>query len=93
MVRSTLNGVALGAVHQTDVQNSTIVKGDHHLEHEVCVAACHMLMQMHVTDWDEAQREDPMLGTVLDWLKAQKKIDLKALLAQHASSKEGRIIL
>ena len=52
-----------------------------------------MLVQMHVTDWAEAQREDPMLGTILDWLKAQKKTDLKALLAQHASSKEGQLIL
>ena len=34
-----------------------------------------------------------MLGTVLDWLKAQKKTDLKALLAQHASSKEGQLII
>ena len=48
---------------------------------------------MHVTDWAAAQREDPMLSAVLDWLKAQKKTDLKALLAEHASSKEGWLIL
>ena len=34
-----------------------------------------------------------MLSTVLDWLKAQKKTDLKALLAEHTSSKEGQLIL
>ena len=34
-----------------------------------------------------------MLSTVLDWLNAQKKTDLKALLAEHASSKEGWLIL
>ena len=34
-----------------------------------------------------------MLSTVLDWLKAQKKIDLKALLAEHTSSEEGWLIL
>ena len=34
-----------------------------------------------------------MLSTVLDWLKAQKKTDLNALLAEHASSKEGQLIL
>ena len=49
-------------------------------------------MQMHVTDWTEAQREDLMLSTVLDWLKAQKKTDLKALLTEHASSEEGQMI-
>ena len=30
---------------------------------------------------------------VLDWLKMQKKPDLKALLAEHASSKEGKLII
>ena len=44
---------------------------------------------MHVRDWAEAQREDPLLSAVLDWLKAQKKIDLKVLLAEQTSSKEG----
>ena len=48
-----------------------------------------VLVQMHVTDWAEAQREDPTLSAVLDWLKAQKKTDLKALLVEHTSSKEG----
>ena len=48
---------------------------------------------MHVTDWAEAKIEDPMLKAVLNWLKAQKKTDLKALLAEHTSSEEGRLIL
>ena len=34
-----------------------------------------------------------MLSTVSNWLKVQKKTDLKALLAEHASSKEGWLIL
>ena len=92
-VTSILNGVALGAAHQAKVHDPTIVESDHHLEQEVHVTTSQMLMQMHVTDWAEALREDLMLGTVLDWLKAQKKTDLKALLAQHASSEEGKLIL
>ena len=44
---------------------------------------------MHVTVCTEAQRKNLTLRAVLDWLKAQKKTDLKALLADHASSKEG----
>ena len=48
-----------------------------------------MLVQMHVTDWADAQREDPLLSAVLDWLEVQKKTDLRTLLAKHASSKEG----
>ena len=48
---------------------------------------------MHVTDWAKAQKEDLMLSTVLDWLKAQKQTDFKILLAEHASSGEGQLIL
>ena len=44
---------------------------------------------MHITDWTKAQKEDPVLSAALDWLEVQKKTDLKALLAEHASSKEG----
>ena len=89
MVRSILDGVALGAVHQAEAHEPTIVEGDHCLEQEVHVPAGHTLVQMHVTDWAKAQNEDPMLSAVLDWLKAWKKTDLKALLAEQASSKEG----
>ena len=48
---------------------------------------------MHVSHWDEAQREDPMLSAVLGWLKAQKQTNLKMLLTEHTSSKEGKLIL
>ena len=93
MVRSILDGVALVAVHWAKVHDPTIVMHDCSLEQEVCVAAGHILVQMYVTDWAEAQREDPMLSAVLDWLKTWKKTDLKVLLAEHASSKEGQPIL
>ena len=89
-VRSILNGVAMGSVHWAEIHDPTVVEGDHHLEQEVHVTTDCVLVQMHVTDWTEAKREDLMLSTDLDWLKAQKKTDLKALLAEHASSKEGQ---
>ena len=92
-MRSILDRVSLGAVHQAKVHDPAVVEGDHHLEQEVCVATGHILVQMHITDWAEAQKEDLILRAVLDWLKAQKKTDLKALLAEHASSEEGRLIL
>ena len=72
---------------------STIVEGDCSLEQEVCVTAGHALVQMHVTDWAKAQKEDTMLSAVLNWLKAQKETDLMALLAEHASSNEGKLLL
>ena len=47
---------------------------------------------MHVTNWAAAQREDPELDAVLCWLEAKKKIDLRTLLGQHASSEEGQMV-
>ena len=47
---------------------------------------------MHVTNWATAQREDPELDAVLHWLEAKKKIDLRTLLGEHASSEEGQIL-
>ena len=93
MVRSILNGVTLGAAHQMEVYDPTVIEVDHGLEQEVHVAAACALVQMHVTDWAKAQREDPMLSAVLDWLDVQKRMDLRMLLAEHASSEEGRLIL
>ena len=47
---------------------------------------------MHVTNWAAAQREDPKLDAVLHWLEAKKKTDLRTLLGEHASSKEGQVV-
>ena len=83
----------MGIAHWAKVHNPALVEGDQHLEHEVWVATGHPLVEMHVTDWAKAQREEQMLSAVLDWLKAQKQTNLKMLLAEHASSEEGKLIL
>ena len=85
--------VMLGTMHQAEVHDPVVVEGDHCQEQEVCVTTVCALVQMHVTDWAKAQKVDPMLSTVLNWLKAQKRIDLKALLTELASSEEGWLIL
>ena len=51
-----------------------MVESDCHLEQEVHVVAGHMQVQMHVTDWAEAQKEDPVLSAVLDWLGVSEKL-------------------
>ena len=79
--------------HWAKVNDLAMVEGDHCLEQEVHFAAGNPLVEMHVTNWAGAQREDPVLSTALDWLKAQKQTDLKVLLAEYASSKEGNLIL
>ena len=81
--------IDLGAAHRVEIDDPTIVEGDHDLEKEVQFAAGHVLVQMHVTDWAEAQREDQVLSTDLDWLEGQKKTYLKALLEEHASIDES----
>ena len=70
VVRSILDGITLGAAHRAEVNNPTMVEGNHDLEQEVCVATGCISIQMHVTDWAEAQREDPVLSSVLDWIEA-----------------------
>ena len=47
---------------------------------------------MHVTDWATAQKEDPELDAVLQWLKFRKKTALRTLLGECVSSEEGRMI-
>ena len=92
-VKSILDGVTLRMVYLAEVHDPAVVEGNQLLEQEVCVATGHPLVEMHVTDWAGAQREDSMLSTVLDWLKAQKQTYLKVLLAEHTSIKEGNLIL
>ena len=43
---------------------------------------------MHVTNWAAAQKEDPELDAVLQWLEAKKKIDLRTLLREPAFREE-----
>ena len=47
---------------------------------------------MHVTDWEVAQKEDPELDAVLQWLGPKKKTDLRTLLRECISSKEGQMV-
>ena len=47
---------------------------------------------MHVTDWAAAQKEDPELNAVLQWLESRKKADLRTLLGECIMSNEGQIV-
>ena len=84
-MKSTLNGVALGMVHHAKVYDLAMVEGNQCLEQEVHVTADNLLVEMHVTDWANAQREDLMLRTVLDWLKAWRQTNLRMLLVKKVN--------
>ena len=77
-MKSILDRDTLGTAYQAEVHDPATVEDDHHLEHKVRVTADHALVQMQVTDWAETQKEDLMLNAVLNWLKAEKKTDLKS---------------
>ena len=47
---------------------------------------------MHVTNQATAQKEDPELEAVLQWLESKKKTDHRTLLGEHVSSEEGQMI-
>ena len=47
---------------------------------------------MHVTDWAAAQKEDPELDAVLQWLESRKKADLRTLLGECVMSEEGQMV-
>ena len=91
-VQSILNGVTLGMAHRAEGHDPTVVEGDHNIEREVCVTAGWVQVKMHVTDWASAQREDPVLDAMLNWLETLKKTDLRTLLGEHALSKEGQVV-
>ena len=64
-MQSNLDGVTMGATQRAEGDDPAMVEGSHNLEKEVCVTAGWVLVEMHVTNWAAAQREDPVLDAVL----------------------------
>ena len=90
-MQSILDGVTLGATQRAERDHPVVVEGDQDIEKEVHVATGQVLVEMHVTNWAAAQREDPELDAILHWLEAKKKIHLRTLLGEHACE-EGWIV-
>ena len=91
-VQAILDGVAIGASQQAERESPAITKNNQQLEQEVCVAAGGVLVEIHVTYWATAQREDPELDVVLQWLGSRKKADLRTLLGECIMSEEGQMV-
>ena len=49
-------------------------------------------MEMHVTNGAEAQKTDPELDAVLQWLGSKKKADLRMLLGECIMTEEGQMM-
>ena len=91
-VQAVLDGAAVGTSQQAEVENPAVIENNQCLEQEVRVATRRILVEMHVTDWAKAQKEDPELDAVLQWLSSKKKADLKTLLGECVKSKEGQML-
>ena len=88
-VQAILDGVAVGASQRAERESPAIIENNQQLEQEVHVAARQVLVEMHVTDWATAQKEDLELDAVLQWLGSRKKADLRTLLGECITSEEG----
>ena len=84
--QAILDGAAMGASQRAERENPAIIKNNQWLEQEVQVATGQILVEMHVTDWAAAQKEDPELDSVLQWLGSVKKADLRTLLRECIKS-------
>ena len=69
-MQAVLDGVILGTFQRAEGEDPTVIEGDQEKEKEVWVATGQVLIEMHVTDWAAAQKEDPKLDAVLQWLES-----------------------
>ena len=91
-MQAILDGATIGASQRAEGEDPAVIKGDQQREKEVQVATGQVLVEMHVTDWATAQKEDPKLDAVLQWLESKKKTDLRTLLGEHTLSEEGQMV-
>ena len=64
-VQTILDGVA---VQRAKRENPAIIENEQQLEQEIRVTAGQVLVEMHITNWAAAQKEDPELNAVLQWI-------------------------
>ena len=91
-MQAVLDGATVGTSQRAEKENPTIIEGDQQLEKEMQVTARQVLVEMHVINWAAAQKEDPELNAVLQWLESRKKADLRTFLRECITSKEGWMV-
>ena len=91
-VQAVLDGATVGTSQRVERENPAIIKSDQQLEQKVWVATGQILVEMHVTNLAVAQKEDPELDAVLQWLESKKKANLRTLLGECIMSKEGQMV-
>ena len=102
-MRAVFNNLTSGAGRRAEQEYNTD-SAAHHEAHstKVNVKAVRLSIQMHVTDWAEAQHEDPEIEAAKDWCHHNKKksepgmeqlAKLKSRLGSKKNTPEGRSIL
>ena len=91
-MQTILDRATLGASQRAEGEDPAKIKGGQEKKKEVWVTAGQVLVEMHVTNWAAAQKEDPKLDAVLQWLESKKKTNLRTLLAEHTLSEEGWMV-
>ena len=90
-VQAILDGATIGASKEQKKKTLLLSKVTKK-EKEVCITTGWVLVEVHVTNWAAAQKEDPRLAVVLQWLESKQKTDLRTLLGEYVLSKEGWMI-
>ena len=90
-IQAVLDGMTVGMSQCAERERPAVIENEQLLEQEVHVATGRVLVEMHVTDWAEAQKDDPELDAVLQWLGSKKKADLRMLLGECVMGKEHQM--
>ena len=91
-LQAILDGATVGTSQRAERENPAIIESDQQLEQEVQVTTGPVLVEMYVTNWAAAQKEDPELDAVLQWLGSKKKADIRKLLGESIMSEEGQMV-
>ena len=91
-----LDGVSGGTTEKADAHDPAVAKADeeiYKLVQETLILDWTTCVDLHVTDWVTAQKEDPILKNVIKWISGQKVQDLRHLLGDDTDTKEEKTIL
>ena len=71
-IQTVLDGATIGASQRVEGEDLAVIEDNQQREKEVWVTAWWVLVEMHVTNWVAAQKEDPKLDALLQWLESKK---------------------
>ena len=102
-MKAIFNNLTSGTSRRAELEYSVNSAAHHKADSiEVSVKSMRLSTQMHVTDWAEAQHEDPEIEATMDWCHLNKKksepwteqlAKLKSRLGTKKNTQEGRSIL